>query len=662
MDLTAPQLHSLSTGVFAVDYNSYRILYLDDGMKKFCPGLQVGDFCYNGFGCDQPCEVCPLKGLSDEPFSISSRIDPDTGEATDIIAVRSITADGKPMAFVSYGHVSLSEKQKWLEDKQYQNILRQTHTVAFSSDPSRGKNFISPFVSEYLAGNYNGRSLAQVFLEDEVIHPKDEDRLIRFRQSSLTEYGTHEIAVRLKSSGLRYLWHKMTVSSYPHQGGTMMVGTIVNVDAEKRLQESLKHQAEYSSTTGIFNKAAFYRETERILKEHPGVSYRLLRFDINRFKSINELYGVAQGDRILHYVGKCLTKLARPGETYAHMGNDVFCMCVNRSDEETIQLLDNLDLEINSYPVDFNFIMSTGILRVSSFDCEPLSILCDRAALAQRSVKGNYVFRYAFYENQMGETLTKEHHILGGMRRALEENQFVVYFQPKFNIDSNTIFGAEALVRWNSPKDGLISPGEFIPIFEQNGFILRLDEFVWDYTCQTISRWIKEGREVVPVSVNVSRIHLYDTTFCSKVISMVKKYALDPKLLELEITESAYTENPQSLYGIMESLRKEGFVFSMDDFGSGYSSLNMLKDIPVDVLKIDLNFLKESRRGRKVGQTILESTIHMAQGLDLDVIAEGVETEEQISTLKQAGCIHAQGFYFGRPMPVEEFEKILKSK
>lgn len=316
----------------------------------------------------------------------------------------------------------------------------------------------------------------------------------------------------------------------------------------------------------------------------------------------------------------------------------------------------NVNEQLNSYPVDFNFVLSSGIYYFLNYEGQPVNILCDRAGLAQKTVKGNYIKRSAFYEEWMGRELSREHYIIGGMNRAIENEEFVMFLQPKFDIESEVIVGSEALVRWFHPHEGMIFPGDFIPIFEKSGFIIKLDEYMWEQACITLRSWMDRGINPMPISVNVSRMHIYDTNLCQKLIALVEKYNLEPRLLELEITESAYVENPQSLYEAMRELQKHGFVFLMDDFGSGYSSLSMLKDIPVDILKIDLNFLQQSKRGEK-GEPILEATIQMAKRLWFPIIAEGVETKEQAAFLLRAGCTRAQGFYYDKPMSVEEFEK-----
>lgn len=549
------------------------------------------------------------------------------------------------------------EKYKWLRDERYQTVLKATHTVAYEYDPVSCEQFVSPFISKYIAGNYNGRLLSNVMIEDNVIHPEDLETALAFREK--VYHGTAStMTLRLRTPAGPYRWFRMCLCPYQDHDSFSYLGTITDIDNEIRQQEALRYRAEYDLTTGIYNKVTFYTVTGSWMGSIPDIPRCLIRFDIDRFKIINETCSLAEGDSVLRYIADLLRSMTRPNETYARNNSDIFFVCLARSEEEASSFVYELEQRLNEYPLDFQFVLSAGIVSIPHYNGEPINLLCDRAAMAQRTVKGSYINSHAFYEDSMSQALNKEHYITKNMNHALTEHQFQMYLQPKYDMRNRTIIGAEALSRWIHPNDGIISPGDFIPLFERNGFILRLDEYVWEMACQTIRRWIDEGKPVVPISVNVSRVHLHDPDLCDKLISLVKKYDLPPRSLELEITESAYIDNPNTLYGIMDKLQEAGFIFSMDDFGSGYSSLNALKDIPVDVVKIDLNFLRKARRGIEIGRDILKGTIRMIQGIHLPVIAEGVETQDQADFLLDVGCIHAQGYYYARPMPVSDFEKL----
>lgn len=551
-----------------------------------------------------------------------------------------------------------SSQDHWLENKCYQSVLRATRTVAFEFDPRTGQQSFSSLIGDFLAGNYDGRMLSDVMLQDGVIHPEDVGMSLKFREQ--VRAGTAgEMTLRLMTPSGDYRWFKFCLTPCRDPERPVFVGTITDVDSEMRQREILKYRAEYDSTTSIYNKTAFYERAEQLLARESERFHTLIRLDIDRFKIINELYSTMEGDFVLRHLGNILRDCARPGEVYARLGSDVFAMCLSRTERETVALIEEVERRINEYPLDFDFALSVGILRLPHYEGQPLDLLCDRAAMAQRTVKGRYLQHYAFYEDSMSDALNRENYLIGSVRHALQSKQFFIELQPKYDIGSHTIVGAEALARWEHPVEGRISPGEFIPLFERNGFILRLDEYIWELACQTLRSWIDRGLPPVPVSVNVSRIHMHDPDFCGKIRTVVDKYRLPPSLLELEITESAYTEMPAALYGIIDELKESGFIFSMDDFGSGYSSLNVLKDIPVDIVKIDLNFLKEARRGKAAGQGILRGAVQLVHSLDLPVIAEGVETAEQEEFLLSIGCQEAQGYHYARPMPVAEFERLL---
>ena len=260
----------------------------------------------------------------------------------------------------------------------------------------------------------------------------------------------------------------------------------------------------------------------------------------------------------------------------------------------------------------------------------------------------------------MRSDIVKEQKLSSEMVEALENGQFEVYYQPQYDYENNSLVGAEALVRWNHPEKGMISPAVFIPMFERNGFITVLDEYVWEKACQDLRKWMDDKEKYIPisVSVNISRIDIYNPNLCKTLKNLVKKYNLNASALKLEITESAYMQSPEQLINVTKDLRANGFIVEMDDFGAGYSSLNILKDVPVDILKLDVNFLSKGEDDSKGGH-ILSSIIRMAHWLNIPVIAEGVETKEQADYLKSLSCVYMQGYYFSKPLPKNEFEKIL---
>ena len=311
---------------------------------------------------------------------------------------------------------------------------------------------------------------------------------------------------------------------------------------------------------------------------------------------------------------------------------------------------------LSRYPLDFDIVPIFGVYLIAGKKITP-DHMYDRANLAAKHCKGNYIRNYAFYTRQMSQEIEKEQRIVNSMKSALENHEFVVFYQPKYGLSDNQIAGAEALVRWKHPERGMISPGEFIPVFERNGFITKLDYYVWEQTCIQLRKWMDEGKNPLPISVNLSRVSLYNKDIVNVICNLVDSYRIPRRLFQVELTESAYNTNPKAVQDMMQRLREEGFYILMDDFGSGYSSLNVLKDIVVDVLKMDMKFFAgDDREGR--GENIMAAVIRMAKWLNMPVVAEGVERIEQVEFLRSIGCEYVQGYYFAKPMPVEEYEKL----
>lgn len=433
--------------------------------------------------------------------------------------------------------------------------------------------------------------------------------------------------------------------------------------SEQQLSRELRYRADYDMLTGIYNKTHFFEATRVLLKRHPEETYAFLRLDIEKFQLVNSFFGSSSGDGLLQYIAKEIRKFAGDTEqiAYGRIEADIFGICMPYRGEETmLEFVRYMRMRLGQYQLAFDVVPAIGIYVIRERDLS-VDAMYDRANLAAKQCKGNYIENYAFYVDEMREDIVREQQIVNHMRHALDEEEFVLYLQPKYSLQDNRICGAEVLVRWAKPEGGMISPGEFIPIFERNGFITKLDYYVWEKTCKLLAGWIAEGKKPLPVSVNISRVSLYNPRLVEAICGLTDRYHIPRELLELELTESAYTTNPKAIKETMERLQKEGFSILMDDFGSGYSSLNVLKDIAVDVLKIDMKFLSDTdQEGRS--QNILASVVRMAKWLNLPVIAEGVERREQVDFLHSVGCEYVQGFYFARPMPVSDYEKLVSEK
>ncbi|MEG1747000.1 MAG: EAL domain-containing protein [Oscillospiraceae bacterium] len=422
--------------------------------------------------------------------------------------------------------------------------------------------------------------------------------------------------------------------------------------------KQLKYLAEYDALTGIYNKDKFFQVTRELLDQHPEETFVFMRFDVDRFQLINSFFGTAEGDKLLIYIAENMAKDAETcaNATYGRIESDVVGLCLPYCKEQVETMVQQSKETLAKFNPNYDIVPSVGLYVI---DDPSISVeeMYNRATLAAKTCKGNYVEFYAYYNESMSAALANEQEITNDMNGALKHGQFEIYLQPKYNIHTNLPCGAEALVRWRHPKKGMLSPAEFIPVFERNGFITKLDYYVWEQTCQRIHSWIVRGIQPFPISVNVSRVNIYNPKLVDILSELVERYDLAPALLQLELTESAYTDNPIAMKKTMEQLQNRGFTILMDDFGSGYSSLSLLKDISVDILKIDMRFLTQNGvPGR--GENIIASVIRMAKWLNIPVIAEGAETMEQVDFLRSVGCDYVQGYFYARPMPVKEYEQL----
>lgn len=420
---------------------------------------------------------------------------------------------------------------------------------------------------------------------------------------------------------------------------------------------ALRYAVEKDELTGLYNKKTFFQKAEEWFLHRADQETQFICFDIERFKVINDLCGMQAGDDLLRFIAKKTQEVTGQAGICGKLEADYFGICVPVARNSAQRIITRLNSAVEEYPIQVNVVLAFGIYLVQS-EQTPVQAMYDRAAMAARSIKGSYATHFAVYDETMRHRLLQEQEIINDTKEALINRQFEVWLQAKYNMEHNSIIGAEALVRWRHPEKGLISPNEFIPLFERNGFIIQLDEYVWENTCRILRSWLDEGRTVIPVSVNISRMNFYRSNLCEVLLGFLKKYNLPQGLLELEIVESAYSENAGQLIEVVRQLQKHGFKVAMDDFGSGYSSLNLLKDVPVDELKIDLGFLRGTEAlGR--GGLILSSVVRMAAWLRVPIVAEGVETKAQVEFLRSIGCVRGQGYYYAKPLPQAEFEKLM---
>lgn len=434
---------------------------------------------------------------------------------------------------------------------------------------------------------------------------------------------------------------------------------IMRLRAGNAIEKSKVRFLEYDFLTGIYGQQKFYQATRELLDQRAGANFAFIHFDIDRFRIINTLYGSKEGDRLIHFVAGAIRKVmtAYGRGTYGRLGGDVFGMCVPYEDGAAIyHILEGIRAEIRKHSVHYYLETCAGIYLVDDPDME-VAAMHDNAEIAAAQCKGQYMVHDVLYTEEIGQKVLREQHIIDEMDAALAEQQFIVYFQPKYQLKKMAPYGAEALVRWKKPGGEIVLPNEFIPIFERNGFITKLDYYVWEKVCQFIDSELSQGRNPAPISVNVSRVNLYNPDFMDSLIDLIHRYHIPPHYLNLELTESVFSEDAELIQRAVNYLHDVGFTILMDDFGSGYSSLNILKDVDLDVLKIDMKFFSKGNTAEK-GAKIIEAVIRMAESLDMMVIAEGVEEKHQVDFLNDLGCDYIQGYYFGRPMSQDQYEKL----
>ncbi len=416
--------------------------------------------------------------------------------------------------------------------------------------------------------------------------------------------------------------------------------------------------AEHDKLTMLYTRSFFFEYANRIYKYHPELHMDAVVINIEQFHTVNELNGFEFGDSILRIIGSEISAFLSETEGIAsRVEADRFnIFCKHQDDYQA--LLDRFQKKMDDVSRNVSIRLRMGV-KPWKADVEPM-LLFDRASAACSMVRGNYKTHLMFYSEDMLSRELLNRRLLNDLRAAVEEKQFKVFYQPKYRIqcDPPRLCSAEALVRWKHPELGMISPGDFIPLFEGNGQISVVDKFVWAEAARQIADWRDRFGIVVPVSVNLSRADVFHPMLVKTLTGLIEENGLEYKNMKLEVTESAYTDNASHLLDVVNHLRELGFEIEMDDFGSGYSSLNMISSMPIDVLKMDMKFIRNIKHNAKDFR-LVELVVDIAKYLNVPVVAEGVETETQLQLLKNADCDLVQGYYFSRALPAEEFEKLI---
>ncbi|MEA5003201.1 MAG: GGDEF domain-containing protein [Christensenella sp.] len=422
---------------------------------------------------------------------------------------------------------------------------------------------------------------------------------------------------------------------------------------KNKQQKTLKHIAFFDTVThgNTFNK--FLVDLKETLRTNPEKQYYFISFDIDNFRYINGFYGFDFGDRVLFKINESIGGKLLPDEIIARAANDHFVLLLEDASEQRLgSLLSFVDLD------GVTIYISAGAYIITD-PSESVNLMMDKATTAARSAKGTLHKTVEFYSEKFDQQLIKNEQLKRALEHALENGEIIPFYQPKVDVNTLELVGAEALARWRTKDGKLVQPNDFIPLAEKTGLIADLDMAVFEQVLQFLKKNLEAGVHCVPISVNFSRLHLLDNRFIDKLVSKTDEYNVPRELIEIEITESVIFDNHQLILDFINQLHEKGFKISMDDFGSGYSSLNMLKDIPIDILKIDREFLKETANSERQ-RVIFSAIAHMAGQLDIGIVAEGVETVENTELMKECGCAVAQGYYFAKPMDESDFENIYR--
>lgn len=414
----------------------------------------------------------------------------------------------------------------------------------------------------------------------------------------------------------------------------------------------------YDNMTGAYNKWSFFSIVQDALEKSGEVKYQIICSNVKHFKLINDLFGIATGDDIIKQIGNTLRECIGKNGVYARMEADKFAILV--SDKYAQKVIDTLLQTVFTVEKDSSYMVhiDLGVYEIDD-KAIPVSLMCDRANMALDTIKEDRGTQIAYFKETIREQILKEQLLYGELQRALKNKEMTIFLQGLYNSEKK-IIGAEALVRWNHPTKGFLSAGAFVETLEKNGLVVDLDKYIWELACEQLRSWQENGKEDLFLAVNISAKDFECIDVCEVLLNLVRQYEIPPQKLRLEITETVLMNDIDRNLKVIDRLKENGFVVEIDDFGSGYSSLNMLKDIIADVVKLDMKFLAKSKHEDR-SKIILQVIVDLIKKLGMEVIVEGVETKEQFEMLKEYKCDAFQGYYLMKPMDVESFEQELEN-
>lgn len=656
--------------VYVID-SDRRILRYNEAFDAWYPHAKLGMHCYEAVcGEMYPCLVCPFqKGGSGRKFYYDNRLH------------TWIDALGGPM------NVSGSGNDTVLVAKQVQ-IDKETIFSYFTSESHAGRimelnitqnSWRTIYRSDGKASAVPQNTLRETIakVREEYVYPDDRARHAAFwdldtlyhRLVNETRHGFLWIQLREKAENGGWMQVEQMIMLQPsNRAGDFVVLSFTKAYDEEKMpdQVSLRGMVNTRSAgvgidplTGLHGTSLFYKRVSAYLEEHPHEELCILAIDIPQLRVYNYLYGREAGDALLLALAEPLKEAQALFGTYAaHFSDDDFAILMPQNEEYISRLCEKLLDSVDG--MEENSILPPKIGGYHIQDCsvavEMMVSLAKNAYLTRPSTQNSPV---CWHDTKLLQQSEDEWVTLSACQTALNRDEFTFYLQPKCQIDTGEIIGAEALIRWDRPGHGMVSPGKFIPVLEKSGTITKVDCYIWEAVCRWLRQRLDEGKRVIPISVNVSRKDIENINIAEHFSMLAEQYQIPPHLLHIEITESACVETGHMIRYAVDALHNYGFSILLDDFGTGYSSLNSLKDIAVDVLKLDMKFLDITGENQEKGTIILKSMIEMGMAMSVPLLAEGVETEEQAKLLSKFGCQLAQGYYFYRPMPISQMEEIL---
>ncbi|MBR1529316.1 MAG: EAL domain-containing protein [Oscillospiraceae bacterium] len=535
-----------------------------------------------------------------------------------------------------------------LLDRMLSDIASEMPEALFVFDPNR----------ICIWANEQGRRLAEIHGSN---YEKASENLIRmFGNSKQPSEPDRQVIERTVGSGAGtkyYILEEQEVRD-EKQKFTGSYLRVRDVTEEKRKLKREMYNATHDTLTGLYTREYLYQRIAETLSANPDTEYLIIFIDVKNFKIVNDIFGNDFGDYALQCIAEWGRNTLSDDCLYGRLAGDTFGICIPKAEFDSSYIEDKIsNFVVKTEKAEHHLLVQLGVYAADRKNMD-VSVMFDRAHLALSTIKDEYHTHVAYYDTEIRQQLLWNQEISAQLHNAIESRQLCPYLQPIADSSGKTV-GAEALARWIHPEHGFLSPALFIPVFEKNGMIVEVDKHMWRCACEILSRWETEHPDLF-ISVNISPKDFYFIDVVSEIKNLVNEFHIPPSKLRIEITETVMMNNADNRMEILNIFRQSGFIVEMDDFGSGYSSLNMLKDMPVDVLKIDMKFLGRTKDSGKA-QKIVKNIIHLSKELGITALTEGVETEKQYQSLAEMGCSLFQGYYFSKPLPVKEFETYLKT-